>query len=250
MSYLKKALQQAGVTQAELARSLGVSDGAVNHWVTGKRPIPEDRIPQIEGLLSTDLSGVVVNYETLLKDGRTPIGYAIMWSLDCPVEGWVAGQHVPRSAEDLKRRVKLWSRHLSITSGELEQVILGNQLIPLTDALVIGEQAQHVRNPVIFAEQVGYEIDERTQVTIALEKLADEAQTFAEAFNRLGEIRKAVMAAPLQHLPVRAAQDLDNGSKPDDIQWWLDGEEEPDGWKPPVNLGQNHDGRFKSGGNQ
>lgn len=52
--------------QAELARLLGVTPGAINQWCNGRREVPAERCPSIERL--TREKGAVVLCEQLRPD--------------------------------------------------------------------------------------------------------------------------------------------------------------------------------------
>lgn len=227
MSSLREALKDNGMTQAALAEELGVTDAAVNHWVQGKRPIPEDRLPQIEMLLKVDLSEAVVDYGKLLEAGRTPVGYAILWPLRCPLDTKHFTEAAPRSAEDFKRRLSVWSTELGISRGLLEQAILGTALLPLAAVEKLGELVTHVHNPGIMASQVGFKQAEVDALIDALE--APEGwEDFDAALKALTLAKQAWLEQGLTADEARAKRVLDNGNTNDDIQWWLDGKDGPD----------------------
>ena len=246
MRFLRQALKEANMTQAQLARNIGVSDVAVNQWVNGKHKVPDKRIAQIEDVLGVDLRAHVVDYETITEHGRTPVGWAILWPVRCPLEGFDSVPTVPRSAEDYQRRVLLWSRLLDATKSELEQAILGQGLLTMGDAQRIAEHCGMRTNAVIFSDQVGYRQSEADAVQDALGFCINEGvQTFSKAHQRLTQARADFNEEGLQADPGRAQGDLDDGEAIPDIKWWLEGGAAPEGFKGQ-GVGQDLTGRFKS----
>lgn len=71
---LAEYLSKAGMTQAELAARLGVSPGAVSHWVTGRKRVTAELCPEIERL-----TGGKVRCEDL----RSDIGWAVLRDSSC-----------------------------------------------------------------------------------------------------------------------------------------------------------------------
>ena len=59
MNAIKRCIEAVGGRQAELARRVGVTPGAVTQWVQGRRPIPPERCRAIEAATG----GVVTRYE-------------------------------------------------------------------------------------------------------------------------------------------------------------------------------------------
>src|SRR5437773_2594972 len=60
---IREALRKRGMTSAELARELGVTDGAVAHWLTGaNKPRPE-RIIEIAMILDVNPHWVAYGVE-------------------------------------------------------------------------------------------------------------------------------------------------------------------------------------------
>lgn len=220
---LRAALDAAKMSQHGLAERIGVTPAAVNHWVSGKQPIPEGRIEQIEEVLGVGLRASLVDYETLLDDARTPLGFAILWMVPDPLVKAEGGHFSPRSAEDLKRRVLLWSRELGVTRGDLEQALLGNKLLPLDVVEQAAEIAPTILNPATLAPVVGFKEPEAVAVLTAAEEVQQAANTFAEAEKILREERHDYESRGLRADVTRAAQALDNGNENDDIQWFLDG---------------------------
>ena len=51
---LQSALAQRKTSQRELARLFGVSQPAVNGWLTGKKPIPAELAPYVSRWIATD----------------------------------------------------------------------------------------------------------------------------------------------------------------------------------------------------
>jgi transcriptional regulator with XRE-family HTH domain len=51
---LQQALEKTGVSRAALAAALGVTPGAVSHWVTGRRPCPPRVLGRIAEFLKID----------------------------------------------------------------------------------------------------------------------------------------------------------------------------------------------------
>lgn len=45
---LKTFLEKSGVSQAELARRIGVTPSFISQWMTGHRPIPAEQVLPIE----------------------------------------------------------------------------------------------------------------------------------------------------------------------------------------------------------
>ncbi|MFC4158258.1 helix-turn-helix domain-containing protein [Chitinimonas lacunae] len=66
---LDEALQNAGITQAELARHLGVTRSTVSYWISGRTRVPAERIDEVAQILHCDpvwlLSGKEANHATL-----------------------------------------------------------------------------------------------------------------------------------------------------------------------------------------
>ena len=48
------ALESKGMSRLQLARALGVTPGAVSHWLTGRRPCPPDMLAKIAAILKLD----------------------------------------------------------------------------------------------------------------------------------------------------------------------------------------------------
>jgi len=51
---LARWLRRYGRTQADLARSLGVSRTAAQHWISGRRPIPATHLSAVRALMRDD----------------------------------------------------------------------------------------------------------------------------------------------------------------------------------------------------
>ena len=251
MSALKKALTDAEMTQAQLADALGVTPVAVNHWVNGRAPIPEDRAYQIQELLNVDMDEVTVDYSTIWHQGRTPVGYAILFPLKCPLEGFNALGVKPRSPEDFRRRVTLWARHLGIPRGRVEAAIMGRGLLEPEYLVKVAEGAVPALNPAQFAAQAGFKASE----TQALQQTLKEAQddiTFAMAIERLKAGRDEWLGQGLRPDKKRAFEVLDNGQPLEDLDWWLIGLDAPEEFEDTVEARrtevQDLSGRFRSAG--
>lgn len=59
MNAIERSIQAVGGVQAELAKRLGVTPGAVNQWLKGRRPVPAERCRAIESLTG----GAVTRYD-------------------------------------------------------------------------------------------------------------------------------------------------------------------------------------------
>ena len=51
---LSRWLRRYGRTQADLARSLGVSRTAAQHWISGRRPVPATNVSALRSLMRAD----------------------------------------------------------------------------------------------------------------------------------------------------------------------------------------------------
>jgi len=63
---LKEALRAKGITQAQLGEKLGRRQGTVGDWISRRKPIPDELVPQLAELLGVD------PWELLIWQGRLP----------------------------------------------------------------------------------------------------------------------------------------------------------------------------------
>ena len=59
LAKLNDALRKAGMSQSELARRIGVTRGAVNHWVTGRAEISMEHLLKIAKVLGMSTSEIL-----------------------------------------------------------------------------------------------------------------------------------------------------------------------------------------------
>ena len=246
MNFLKRALKEADMTQAHLAKTLGVTDVAVNQWVNGKHKVPEKRVAQIEDVLNISLAQHMVDYNQIEAQGRTAVGWAILWPVKCPLEGFDAVPTVPRSPEDYKRRVLLWSRALKATKSEIEAAILGHGLLEVEDLQTISVLCGMTASGILFADQAGFKMTESEAVSKAV-RAARKSVTFSEAHKVLTEGRAEFNEQQLAQDVPRALEELEDAKPAADIEWWLEGAAAPDGFKGN-GVAQELQGRFKSHG--
>lgn len=72
---LREALEKRGITRVDLAGELGVTPGAVSHWLTGRRGCPPDVVARIAGFLKIDrgwLLGKAAAGDTAGWPAKTP----------------------------------------------------------------------------------------------------------------------------------------------------------------------------------
>ena len=238
------------MTQADLARRLDVTTGAVSHWVKGRSPIPEERLEEIEAILGADLSDLLIDYSTLLDEARTPVGYAILWPVKCPLYGPHSKHVVPRSEEDFKQRMGLWAKELGVSRQTLEDAVVHGALLPITKIEAIGDIATHIHNPKVLARQAGFQESEGAALYRAVQEVAEKANTFNEAVEMLHEERERWATQSLHTNVPHAEERLDNGNENDDIEWWLRGDPAPEEFMENITraqAAQDLTGRFKSG---
>lgn len=222
MSGLGQALTSAGWTQKALAKKLGVSTAAVNHWVKGNAPVPKSRLVDIERLLGAPADTLMADYEVMLAEARTPLGFAVLWAL-VGVEGEMVGTPV-RGARRLKRRVLLLSREIGGTRQELEQALFGRGWLTAEDLNTLGRLTGFDARR--FAEHCGALPSEAMRVQLCLEVLAEQQPTFAELQSELKQMRTDFMNEGL----VRggAVNLVSTVGESEDISWWLAGEDAPE----------------------
>ena len=90
---LKAALKAKGWTQRQLADYLGVTNVAVNHWATGKEPVPVKRLAQLREVInyvpqvgtgSEGWDGAMENLGEFLQQG--PLGFLVLAAFPKVVE--------------------------------------------------------------------------------------------------------------------------------------------------------------------
>lgn len=52
--YWRRAQVEVGLTQVKLSQIMGVGQSSVNRWLTGKQPIPTERLMELSALLHFD----------------------------------------------------------------------------------------------------------------------------------------------------------------------------------------------------
>ena len=53
---IRQACRGAGMSQQDLAKAIKVNTQTVSNWISGKKPVPEDRVRQIAELTGRPLS--------------------------------------------------------------------------------------------------------------------------------------------------------------------------------------------------
>lgn len=241
---LKQALKEAGWTQKVLAKKLGVSTPAVNHWVKGNAAIPKSRVQQIQSLLGVgDISAMKVDYETLLSDARTRLSYTVLWGLT-GVEGVMPGTPT-RSAARYKRRMLLLSRGIGVSQGSLEQALFGTELLTAVALNKLGELTGF--NPAVWYEgcEGAYPV-EADAVTAALTNaMLGGKLTFINAQKELTQGRTEYMTAELQAVDGESGlADVPLLLNTLDVDWWLAGGYPPAKEAPAITT--RNEGRYES----
>jgi transcriptional regulator with XRE-family HTH domain len=67
---LAEARAAAGLTQAQLAERLGVSQVTILDWEKGKRPVPRERVPALAAALGIDPWVIDVYLQRIPEDLR------------------------------------------------------------------------------------------------------------------------------------------------------------------------------------
>jgi len=128
---LKVTLANSGKTQAWLARELGVSTGAVNHWVSGYAEVPPARQAEILGLLG--LESVAQDYEDLadlIANGTTPLAFLLR---EVPVDaGGPLALGVGTQAH-AEASLKAWAKCIGVTQQRLYNVAYGVEFLTMRE---------------------------------------------------------------------------------------------------------------------
>jgi transcriptional regulator with XRE-family HTH domain len=70
-SALFAAHKESGLSQATIARKLGVTPGAVRQWIAGERPVPAERARALGKLLRVSPAKISDSYASINPDEKT-----------------------------------------------------------------------------------------------------------------------------------------------------------------------------------
>ncbi len=143
---LKAAVRAAGLTQAQLAEQLGVTDTSVNRWLNGTLPIPTKRLVQLEDLTGWVPEGGTLEGWTEFENdpqewlaqygaghgggkagGATPLGMLVRTTRP---------NNQPAIPSEPEEQVSIWARFLHITQGQLVAMVMKD--VPITWAVAQG----------------------------------------------------------------------------------------------------------------
>lgn len=217
MKKLRQAIKEAGLTQGQVAETLGVSAPLVNHWVQGRQRVPQHHADALQALLGVEIAPEV-DYGTLMDEARTALGYVILWPMKDVLEGHHSEHVRPHTGRDAELRVKRWTaalRPYGVNQQELVAAMKGEGLLPITAIEAVADMQKLLANPSPLAEQAGFKRSEFEAVT----QMAEEMQTcgtFEAAQEVLQEARTEFLNEGLRVNAGHAMERLDNGEEIDD----------------------------------
>lgn len=74
---LFEAIEAAEVTHIAVADHLGITPANLGHWVSGYRPVPAARAPELAAFLNIDPAAISAAYRRLAEAGAVPQGSAL-----------------------------------------------------------------------------------------------------------------------------------------------------------------------------
>jgi transcriptional regulator with XRE-family HTH domain len=169
---LRKAMEDAGVTQAALARALLMDAGQINRWAKGKAVPHINSVRRIEKILKADLADAL--------DKSTP-DYELFVS--APISG-IAGEDIPEHHNAVARVVSaanehvnnlIWpGRHIETAAGLLADaadIVTEKNMRALhsSQAYLYLQFAEVVRPSSAFVE-LGFALGRRMKVTIIIQQ--------------------------------------------------------------------------------
>lgn len=179
MTALKALLDEHGVSQAALAKEIGVSTAAVSQWCSGDRPIPIGRIAQITEMLG--VSEVALSkQEAALEFIPTTI---LAWML-------MDGGMLSHIGTDWRDRLGIVAEMLEVSWRDVANWGAGGGM-PLDAAKLFMDVYLPGVNPVVLVPMVA---DNRLSEALAVRKTVKDALedgTFADLAQRVQAERLA-----------------------------------------------------------
>jgi len=125
---LRQELRRQGKTQAWLAEALGVSVPAVNHWMKGRQPVPQDRRAVIEDLLQwRPLTGEQVDMTALAElyaAAGTPLSFLMHEPVPDCLQTVRREHHTINTPEHFEYATRMWAKWLNVDPEYLVRVAL------------------------------------------------------------------------------------------------------------------------------
>lgn len=153
MNDLKFALEEFGLTQAQVARELGVSTAAVNQWVKGRARVPVRRREELYRLCGWRAEPVGVVVPEDLQAAYVEWGTPLAWLLSMPghtIEGLPGNQQVALFdvAAGTEETLRCWARLFGLAPGEVLAVAKGEAYLEM-------DQLKRVFELEVFLSRLG-----------------------------------------------------------------------------------------------
>lgn len=150
MKTLKTFLSEAGISQAELARQVGVSAVAVGYWVSGRSMAPQraEAVAAALGLPPEDLRHLTQMVGELCASEYTVLGHLL-----------ASDAYSSHIAAHVPGRTLFLAEVLGVGVGEVREYVSGGRLLDLGQTYKLAKLWPGL-NPVAFAAQTAAPMDE------------------------------------------------------------------------------------------
>ena len=200
---LRVAMRERGWSQAKLAKHLLVSSAAVNHWVRGTKPVPEERQAEIERLLGWEPEGRVSTHRLVeqLQGAGTPMAFLLLQAVPEPLVSKRTRRYpVANTQEAAEWALRCWALWLKVEEAHLLGVALGQEYLTWHQVRRVADAGVGL---TYLGQHVGVEVPEHKRCAEWMEQ----APLFLRWVEVLDYVERGKVEAPRwESLPVEDSQ--------------------------------------------